>query len=224
MIIVAYPCATGGNFLASLIALILNNDENTIDCYGRLHSTPIGYSTFYANNASVDTNSVDQEWSSVKEFLVSNSNTNKILSGHFRDFQSITDNIPNVKIVYITVDPKLYPIQETNFVNKILMPMWSLEFYNAYRTNAWPKFDSTISNMPTYVIDEILSINRHYIRNWKYFLSNNSSLMLETPLKLQSTPAVLIQQVIDFLDVKLNSIQFKKVLQFAEQYKQINKY
>jgi hypothetical protein len=78
--------------------------------------------------------------------------------------------------------------------------------------------------MPKYVIEEILSINRHCIRNWKYRLPNNRSSVLELPLKLQSTPLELVQKIVAFLDVELDNNKLEKILQFAEQYKQLNQY
>jgi hypothetical protein len=107
MIIIAYPCATGGKFIASLVAMIVHGSNNNILQNGSLHNTPNGFVQYHVEDTSNNPDVLEAEWKGFQKFL--ETNTNSVIVSHMRNLAQVIDNID--------LDQDRYT-QALNFINE----------------------------------------------------------------------------------------------------------
>jgi hypothetical protein len=224
-IILAYPCATSGNFFASLIQLIISDfDPDKITETGSLHAytKPRPYKSIVLN--SQDSNDdIEHEWPQLHDQLELDQSS--MMIGHFRALNAVHQYNPDIKIFYITVDNNQLAVQESNFIRKIMLPNWSERWYNIYRSDHWPTFDqlppvlNNINQLPVQVQNGILGINRNYILNWRYDVP---SAACELPLSLLATPDILYNTIINALNVRSDVWLKKHSIEFINSYVRAN--
>lgn len=226
--IVAYPAATSGHFFASVIAWISQGIKPTsITNTGSLHSDfPSKPYETIINTASIR-GDLSAEWQVLHRAIESKSAAT--LMGHFRGLKSIATNYPNFHLFYVTVPDDWLIVQEKNFIKKIMIPSWSADWYKIYQGSDWPNFyelpDSItdVSQLPEFVVKDILKINRLYIQNWTYDLDLLHKNTHELPLSLLSDAELLYNTVSQYLEpvVDQNS---KECIQFIKDYIKFNDY
>jgi hypothetical protein len=206
-IILAYPCGTGGHFLASLMQLIkFNTKPSAITNTGSMHEVGSRiYQPVPLTNSST-TDDVEIELSTIAQHLASS--TAPIFIGHFRGLKYIKQLYPKNKIFYVTVAESDFHIQEQNFIKKIMIPNWSQNWYNVYKTESWPAFEelpriiTDINELPELVHDGILTINRKYIAEWIYDLPDDHDDTCELPMSLITRPEELYNKLLTELDAE----------------------
>ena len=200
-IILAYPCGTGGHFLASLMQLIkFNTKPSTITSTGSMHEAGSRiYQPVPLTNSNI-TDNVAVELSILSQHLISS--TSPIFIGHFRGLRHIKQLNPDNKIFYVTVSESDFHIQEQNFIKKIMIPNWSESWYNVYKTSNWPGFEelpetiTDINELPNLVRNGILTINKKYIAEWTYDLPDNCNNTHELPMSLITHPEELYNKLL----------------------------
>lgn len=222
MIVVAYPCASGGNFLAATIALMRDGAVNSITDTGSIHNEPRGFRPHPTVNAEVDIDT-KLEQQDLRLFLEKWHTPNLILAGHFRNLKSIVETYPCAKVLYITIDDGLRDIQQDNFFRKVIVPSWGENMYNIYRSSSWPAF-APIDQMPDFVISDLHEINKKYVDSWNMVLPLSTNRTLEITMSDLLNSDLLIPTLSDFLDIKIDDTHRGRVLQFINDYKHINGY
>jgi hypothetical protein len=159
MIIVCYPVATGGNFIGSLVGMLVNNTTCSVNLDGSMHNNQ-GYK--FCNN-------IEQ---------VKTCNYNDIVIIHELNIKKVVENFSGSKVIYVSIDQTEYDIQEKNFLKKCILALWSEDWYNRYRSDRYPPYESDISKIPEWVIKDILDVNRQYITNWEYIFPEDVSNIL----------------------------------------------
>jgi hypothetical protein len=159
MIIIDFPTGCGGNFLGALTALIFKNEHNLIKHDGSMHLTKNGYSYITPEEeiGGIPTNLNHLRSPGVDIGTV-----------HIKDIKSIIETYPDYKVIAVILDKSDLDLQEHNFKTKTMPLQWSEDWYNKYRSDRYPDFDSDISKMPKDIIDDILAINRRHIQEWEY--------------------------------------------------------
>ena len=228
-IILAYPCGTGGHFLASLMQLIkFNTRPSAITNTGSMHGVGARvYQTVPLSSSNV-TDSVAVELSILSQQL--ESSTAPIFIGHFRALRYINQLNPNNKIFYVTVAESDIHTQEQNFIKKIMIPNWSEKWYSVYKTESWPAFRelpesiTDINELPGLVRDGILSINKKYIVEWTYDLPDDCGNTYELPMSLITRPEELYNRLLLGLDAEHWAYIQARCQKFINNYIKANNY
>jgi len=225
MIFVSYPVGTGGNFVASVLALLINNHHNQILNDGSMHSRRTkGYQRFIFSD-----NNVEFEQKITLDNISCLSNPDylheSIFTVHMSDLKKIIELLPCVHVVYITItDPKWIAIQQINFLKKVINRSWSEKMYQGFAGTFWPKFDKNLSNMPQWVIDDMMNINLKYINSWKFVLPEDQSQCLEIPMELTVKPSLLLDRVVNFFNLTPSEERYQQAVDLVNDYIKINNY
>ena len=223
MIIIAYPCATGGKFIASLVAMIVHGSNNDILQNGSLHNAPNGFVQYHVEDTSNDPDVLEAEWNGFQKFL--DTNTNSVIVSHMRNLAQVINTYTDAKIIYLTIATEEWKqLQERNFINKIMRPFWSPRWYNVYRTESDPEFNPDLASMPELVIQKILSINKSYIDTWQYQLPANTDRLLNLDMSCVTDPQSLLSNILAFLAIDLDQDRHTQALNFINEYVKINEY
>ena len=226
MIVVAYPCASGGNFLAATIALMRDRVSNNITKDGSMHGEHYGFRPHYTVNAKANTDAkseLELEQEDLQLFLEKWYTPDLILAGHFKNLKSIVALYPDTKVLYITIDIKSKIMQQDNFFRKVIVPYWGERAYNMYKSSRWPEF-APIDQMPDFVITDLHEINKKYVSSWNMVLPLSTDRTLEITMSDLLNGDLLISTLSDFLDIKIDDTHRGRVLQFINDYKHINGY
>jgi len=226
MIIVAYPCATGGKFLASLISLILHNKANKILKNGSLHGTPNGFVQYDVKNTSTGEGFLEAEWEGFQEFLSTIAQSeDTVIVGHMRNLAPVIETYADAKIIYITVSSEEWKdVQEQNFIKKVMRAFWKPRWYKIFCPPGGPEFDPNIDNMPQSFIDGILKINRNYLETWQYNLPIATERLLNLDISCIMNPEMLLTDLIKFLQVEISEERYLLASDFINEYVKINEY
>ena len=223
MIVIAYPCATGGQFIASLVALLVHGSNNNILDDGSVHGSPEGFRQYHVEDTSNDPGVLDAEWEGFQQFLATNAST--VIVSHMRNLAKVAETYTDSKIIYLTIaSEKWKDLQEQNFIQKIMRAFWSERWYKIYQTPDSPEFNPDIDAMPASAIDRIVQINRNYINTWKYILPESTERLLNLDISCVLNPAVLLDQLTRFLEVTVSQQRHNQALHFINEYVKINNY
>lgn len=171
MIVISYPTGCGGNFLGALTALILTRQQNKIKLDdGSMHLTTNGYRYAQPKNEIAGFPTDVDHLARLRQ--------NEIVIGHIQDIKLITDTYPAYKVIVVMLDKNDIHLQQHNFLTKTIPLMWSESWYNNYRANWYPDFNSDISKMPQLVIDDILASNRKQMQEYEYIFPDDMTNVL----------------------------------------------
>ena len=141
------------------------------------------------------------------------------------DLTRLTELLPGWKLVYITItDFKWIGIQQANFLKKVIIGTWSKNLYQAFAGPDWPAFNQDVSQMPQWVIDDMLNINSKYINSWKFTLPEDHAHCLEIPMELTVHPSLLLNRIITFFNLHPSEEQHQQALDLINNYIKINNY
>jgi hypothetical protein len=223
MIFVAYPVGTGGHFLASVLSLLINNMQNTVLSDGSMHESINGYQVFNIRGHSGTEEEIDL--GQIQRRLQKPNSTDHIMIGHLENLKRLTALSSELQVLYITVNtPRWFEIQQKNFYNKVVKQHWSKESYQRFATSSWPEFNPDLSQMPQWVIDDILNINLQHIKSWNFVLPEDQSRCLEIPIELTVQPIQLLTRIIGFLRLSPGEEQYQQAVDLINQYIKINNY
>jgi len=223
MIIIAYPCATGGKFIASLVAMLLHGSNNNILKDGSVHGLPEGFSQYHVENTSNNPGVLDDEWFGFQKFLTTNTST--VIVSHMRNLAKVIKTYNDAKAIYLTIaSDEWKDIQEQNFIKKIMRAFWSERWYRIYQIPGSPEFNPDIDAMPKSAINRIMQINRDYINSWEYSLPDSTERLLNLDISCVTNPGILLDQLTAFLEVTLPEERYNQALHFINDYVKINEY
>lgn len=227
-IILAYPCGTGGHFLASLMQLIkFDTKPSAVTNTGSMHG--VG-SRIYQPVPLTNSNVTDDAAVEIEILSQHLESPAPIFIGHFRALRHINQLNPENKIFYVTVSESELHIQEQNFIKKIMLPNWCEKWYNVYKTPSWPEFDqlpksiTDINQLPELVRNGILAINKKYMIDWTYDLPTNLDNTHELPMSLITKPEELYNKLLLGLDAEHWAYVQARCHKFINNYIKANNY
>lgn len=226
MIVIAYPAATGGKFMASLIAILLHDKANQILKNGSLHGIPNGFVQYDVKDTGSLEGYLQREWEGFLEFITTIENTSDtVIVGHMRNLSMIAENFPDAKLVYLTIATEKWKnVQEQNFIKKIMRGFWNRRWYSIFCPPGGPEFTTDIDDMPEFFIQGILNINRNYINTWEYNLPESPDQLLNLDMSCIMNPVLLLEQLIAFLQIEPSQERYNRSLHFINEYVKINEY
>ena len=189
MIIISFPTGCGGNFLGALTALIFKNKHNLIKHDGSMHLTKNGYRYIAPEKA------IDGIPANLNHFRSPGVDIGTV---HIKDIKSITELYPDYKLIAVILDKTDLDLQEHNFKTKTMPAMWSESWYNQYRSDSYPDFDSDFSKMPEDIVNDILAINRRHIQEWEYTFPDDMTNVLCINYRELLTGNALLEKIKDF--------------------------